>query len=1107
MGYLVDDYVGNERTTGKLQIHGTVKGQLQKPHDEDWFAVSLEAGVTYYLNLTSYSPVDSNELVIGFFDPRLQRMVAAVRGDWDKEFALEFKPASSGTYYAVAVNYSDNFVVSDYKLGIAPRSKPDDFSSDMYTKGVLAVGASSYGTFEQRGDVDWFKFHAEKGYRYQVGADSLGEQYPLKGSVSSVKIVDAYGRKVVTPSFAGFNPVETGDYYVAVRGASEGAYGISVKQWRDDFPQYQGTEGRLVNGGTVTGSIDYEHDADWFRIAVEKGKYYSVGQRNEQGFYFTLNLRDEAGELLKDLPGDGGTWQATETGTVYLEVERQLTTRLIDYATPYSISLAVAEDDIGEDAAHASVLALGASAHGSLQMGTDRDAFKIRLEAGVTYRAGLAAGEHGGEYLKLEFAGVNDGKALASKRVGSGGSLEFTPLTTGEYTVTVASDGGVLPNLAYTLQVGRASDDWAANMAGAGQLAAGSVVGGTLESAADRDWYAVRLEAGVTYWIEAKASPSDAATGAALRILDTAGNPMSTYAVPVISAPLSFKAESGGTYYVEMSSLGQRTGAYTITAAIGTADDVGGTIATAAPLAPGATFKGRLEVGSDRDVFRLDAIAGQTYVVKLNQPEFYSYGIKLTDASGQALTGILPATANWNELTAFLAETTGAVYATVQGNAAGAYEVQVQAYLDDHPDWKSATAKALTEGGTISGTLEHGTDHDFFGMQLDANHGYVLKVRSASQDNLPPVLNFTGPGHISMADQSVVNGERTIKFVTQTAGQYYLELNSPNFKPGAYTLTALPFDGDGQGPTLVAQSPSVNVPLTERTFSVKFSEPVVVDKSAIVLRDSAGNQVVTEFGRGEYYPSVKGETLTIKAAENLRPDTYTLSIPAAAIHDGAGNRYSGPETLTFSTVLAVDQPSPGNGMYAMKPGAVIDGGPGLDTLSIGASSMFSFVSPDGSDYIVRNLLDGTSARIRDIERLIFADQAYALDVDGIAGQAYRLYQAAFNRAPDRAGLGFWIGVMDGGTSLLNVADAFVGSKEFIQLYGSALPDTEFVQTLYQNVLHRSADKGGLDFWVHHLLGGVSRAEVLMNFSESLENKMALAEIIGSGFTYQTVGPS
>lgn len=1111
MGYVVDDYAGSERTTGKLAVNGTVKGQLQRPHDEDWFAVSLEAGVTYYLKLTSFSPVDIDQLAVAFFDPREDRIVAGTNGDWDKNFALEFKPATSGVYYALAANIADNLVVSDYSLSLAPRSTPDDFSSDAHTQGVLTVGASSRGVFEQKGDVDWFKFHAEKGYCYQLDRESLGAQFPVKGFASSMHVVDAQGRIVTTPSFGGFNPVESGDYYVAVAGATEGAYGITVKQWRDDFPQFPGTDGRLVNGSTVSGSIDYEHDADWLRIEVEKGKYYTFKLRNEQNFGFWLSLYDEAGESLPNFSltakdGTQWTWQATGTGTVYLALEREMTTRIIDYATPYSVSLAVSEDDIGQDAAQAGNLSIGATVHGTMQNGADRDAFKATLEAGVTYRFGLTA-EDGGEYLKLDVASANDSTALASKRVGNGGAIEFTPSSPGEYLVTVGSDGGVKLNLAYTLAAERASDDWAANMAGAGQLIVGTDAGGKLENTADRDWHAVRFEAGNTYWIEAKYS-SDADT--ALRVLDAAGNPLKGYTEnSLFPGPLSFTPGMSGTYYVEVTPRFDRTGNYMVTAELGTRDDGGDSMATATALPAGTVFNGNLEVGSDSDVFRLDVVTGQTYVLNWNTSVFPGINVKLTTAEGKALPGITPGTAYLGDRAAFLAESTGPVYVTVKGSKAGTYQIGSEVLQDDHPDLRSSAAKSLEEGGSISGNLEYGYDRDVFGMQLDANRPYVLKIASTTPGHPPPAVEFLAyGGYVSTSDQTVVNGERTVKFVAQSAGQHFLELRSSDFKSTPYTITALPFSGDGKGPVLVAQSiadHAVGVPMTERSVSLTFSEPIVIDSAAIVLRDSAGNAVSTDIRSG-HYPLVKGDTLTFKTGTYLGPDTYTLSLPASAIHDAAGNRYAGPETLTFSTALPADKPGPGNDVYVMKPGAEIDGGAGVDTLSVGSFVMFDFVSPDENGFIVRNLLAGTAARIQNIERLQFLDQVYALDVDGIAGQAYRLYQAAFNRAPDQSGLGFWIGKMDGGTSLNDVANEFIKSAEFSIRYGASPQDTAFVQTLYQNVLHRSPDTAGFDFWAHALQSGASRSEVLIQFSESPENKAALAEIIGSGFTYQNIWP-
>jgi serralysin len=74
--------------------------------------------------------------------------------------------------------------------------------------------------------------------------------------------------------------------------------------------------------------------------------------------------------------------------------------------------------------------------------------------------------------------------------------------------------------------------------------------------------------------------------------------------------------------------------------------------------------------------------------------------------------------------------------------------------------------------------------------------------------------------------------------------------------------------------------------------------------------------------------------------------------------------------------------------------------------------------------------------------------------------------------------------------LSQVAANFVASPEFAAKYGS-LDDAQFVTLLYENALHREPDVAGLAFHVANLEGGMSRADVLVAFSESPENQAAL----------------
>lgn len=136
-----------------------------------------------------------------------------------------------------------------------------------------------------------------------------------------------------------------------------------------------------------------------------------------------------------------------------------------------------------------------------------------------------------------------------------------------------------------------------------------------------------------------------------------------------------------------------------------------------------------------------------------------------------------------------------------------------------------------------------------------------------------------------------------------------------------------------------------------------------------------------------------------------------------------------------------------------------------------------------------------------LERLVFEDGILAFDFDGGAGQAYRIYEAAFDRMPDLGGLSFWIRSIDSGASLLSVAEGFINSAEFKSVYGENPTDAELISKLYQNILNRDGEAAGIDYWLDQLGSGVGRAQVLASFSESAENVQGVAPAISDGIWY------
>jgi hypothetical protein len=110
----------------------------------------------------------------------------------------------------------------------------------------------------------------------------------------------------------------------------------------------------------------------------------------------------------------------------------------------------------------------------------------------------------------------------------------------------------------------------------------------------------------------------------------------------------------------------------------------------------------------------------------------------------------------------------------------------------------------------------------------------------------------------------------------------------------------------------------------------------------------------------------------------------------------------------------------------------------------------------------------------------------------------RLFQAYFLRLPDIGGLNYWTGKSRAGTRINTISANFAGSTEFTRRYGK-LSNKAFVELVYQNVLGRPGDAGGIKSWTGKLDAKTkNRGEVMVGFSESNEYKnktRALTDVV------------
>jgi hypothetical protein len=179
-----------------------------------------------------------------------------------------------------------------------------------------------------------------------------------------------------------------------------------------------------------------------------------------------------------------------------------------------------------------------------------------------------------------------------------------------------------------------------------------------------------------------------------------------------------------------------------------------------------------------------------------------------------------------------------------------------------------------------------------------------------------------------------------------------------------------------------------------------------------------------------------------------------------------------------------------------------------DSLAVsGYRSDFTLTrAPDGT-VTVKNTLTGQTQSAAGVKVVKFFDKYTSFDADGLPGQVYRLYQAALNRDPDAAGLGFWTKQSADGLSLPAIADLLIQSDEFGAAYGRDIANKTFVNILYNNILRRDGEQTGVDWWANALATGLSRSQVLLGFSESTENRSNVAVKLASGFDYVPYEPA
>ena len=218
-----DDFPADTTTTGQVDVGGSVTGTIEIGDDQDWFAVDLEGGKRYQIDLEGV-PTGRGTLA----DPVLQ----AIRDSSSIVVSLDTYNDDSG----VGVNARFTYTLSVIVLGANGASEADtDFPA---TTGRVEVGGSATGNIENSNDDDWFRVDLEAGKTYQFdleGVDTsrgmLDDPYLGLFDGSGTYLFDDDDDGTGLNSRITHTPATGGTYYLrATRaGYSAGTYTLSVR--------------------------------------------------------------------------------------------------------------------------------------------------------------------------------------------------------------------------------------------------------------------------------------------------------------------------------------------------------------------------------------------------------------------------------------------------------------------------------------------------------------------------------------------------------------------------------------------------------------------------------------------------------------------------------------------------------------------------------------------------------------------------------------------------------------------------------------------------------------------------------------------------------------
>jgi hypothetical protein len=631
------DQGGDANTEARFTTGQTVEGEISPAGDLDWFRMHLEHGQRYSFALDGVADAEGNALdpMLGIYDAEGNQL--AFNDDANGlNSALNYAPAQSGDVFIEARAFSDQ-ATGRYTLSAAAAAvPPDDAGNDDSTRARVSVGRAVTGNLEFEGDVDWYRFSARTGQRYHVTlAGTEGAALPLHDPM--LRVLDQDGNEIASNddseslnSALDFVARVNGNVFIEARGYGDsysGAYTLNISAERLPTDAISGdnyTRGRVAIDQSVSGTIDFPTDVDWYRVRLTEGQSYRFGLVSAGDAPLgdpMLKIYGSDGTQL-DLDDDGGDglnsyleFTAATTGVYFLEAGP-----FGGEATGGYTLTARAGDTPADASTDASLSPDGDYRESALAPAGDRDWYRIELAEGQALRINANSAETnplGDPYLVLYGP---DGAELTRDDDGGDGLnayIEFQAQTAGAHFIEVR---GFSEEAEGRYVVAVTGGEIGASFDTADYIQPGPEGRVSLIGAPDDvDWFAIELIEGRPYRFNLSGMATGGREGLAdpyLTLYDANGQEVTADddGGTGFNAYLSFASPTGGPYFAAVSSYASSgAGGYTLSV---TDTDVPGNLYTDETLDPADDGRAsRIEMPGDLDYYRVTLEAGVRYVI------------------------------------------------------------------------------------------------------------------------------------------------------------------------------------------------------------------------------------------------------------------------------------------------------------------------------------------------------------------------------------------------------------------------------------------------------------------------------------------------------------